>query len=123
MAKSPPDFDYLFNIQKNAKNGRDEIKVVKQDPDGETLQIYLIYGQLGPNSNSGMFCDCPASMHPKFKGACKHIGWARRWLKLTQGPVGQSLEEGAYIYYQSKQDTFYLNTSMTGDPQKALAGD
>lgn len=112
MAKTP-DFDYLFKLL-----GDNQMQLSKTSDD-QILVQYLIKGNLRGQA----ICDCPASWHQKRHGKPdKHVGWVNRYMKLTdQLRAAGKLTQGAFVYYKSAEDRFYLNTAFaTPGPDETI---
>jgi hypothetical protein len=103
MAQKPKAFDYTFQLQSDTL-----IKVNKLSDDGEALQNYTVKGNL----RGACFCDCPASWSQKRHGKPdKHVGWVHRYMRIMDA-WGSKLPEGAYVYYKSGEDKFYVNNAL-----------
>ncbi len=104
MAYKPKAHDYTFQPQSDML-----IKVNKLTDDGDAIQTYTVKGNL----RGVCFCDCPASWSQKHHGKPdKHVGWVNRYMKIMDA-VGNKLPQGAYVYYKSGEDKFYVNNAFT----------
>lgn len=107
MAYKPKAHDYTFQLQSDS-----EIRVNKLSDDGEALQNYIVKGNL----RGQCFCDCPASWgHKRHGKPDKHVGWVHRYMKIMDA-LGPKLLQGAFVYYKSGEDKFYINNSLTATP-------